>query len=127
MAFELGVDFGCRSFSEGEGKSKKFLILEKERYKYQRALSDLSGSDIRNHNNEPENVVREVRNWFLETTSCRPSSGTVIWEHFNEFMADFYQKREEQGYKDKDLEIMPTREYLDFIEEWLKDRGIAKS
>jgi hypothetical protein len=126
MAFELGVDYGCRSFAEGEARSKRFLILEKERYKYQRALSDLSGSDIKNHNNEPEDIVREVRNWFLETASCRPPSGTVVWEHFNEFMADFYQKREEQGYKDKDLQVMPTQEYVTFAREWLEDRGIAK-
>ncbi len=85
MAFELGIDFGCRSFAEGDASSKKILILEKERYRYRRALSDLSGSDIKNHNNEPQDAVREVRNWFRETTSSRPPSGTVIWDHFNVF------------------------------------------
>ena len=127
MAFELGVDFGCKLFAEGEAaKSKKFLILEKERFRYQKALSDLSGSDIRNHNNEPEDLVREVRNWFVEEiTSRRLPSGTRIWEDFNEFMAHFYEKREEQGYRAKDLEIMPTREYIEFIKEWLEERGIG--
>ena len=120
MAFELGVDFGCRTF--GDVESKKFLILEKERFRYQKALSDLSGSDIKNHNNEPEDLVREVRNWFVETTSSRLASGTLIWEHFNEFMADFFQKRKEQGYRGRDLETMPTQEYLDFIREWIENR-----
>ncbi len=127
MAFELGIDFGYRSFAGGEAESKKLLILEKERYRYQKALSDLSGSDIRSHSNEPENIVHQVRNWFRETTSGRLPSGTTVWEHFNEFMADFYQRREEQGYKDKDLQLMPTREYIDFIQEWLEDKGIATS
>lgn len=127
MAFELGIDFGCRSFAEGDAKSKKILVLEKERYRYQRALSDLSGSDIKDHNNEPEVVVREVRNWFRETAAGRPPSGTVIWDHFNVFMTDFYQAREEQGYKDKDLELMPTLEYVDFIEEWLQNKDIINS
>jgi hypothetical protein len=123
MAFELGVDFGCKLFTEGGvAKLKTFLILEKERYRYQRVLSDLSGSDIRNHNNEPEDLVREVRNWFVEEISSRhPPSGTKIWEDFNEFMADFYEKREEQGYRAKDLEIMPTREYIEFTKEWLEE------
>jgi hypothetical protein len=120
MAFELGMDYGCRVF--GEGESKKFLILEKERYTYQKALSDLSGSDIKNHNNEPEAIVREVRDWFVQTTSSRLPSGTVIWLDFNEFMADFYQKRYEQGYRGRDLESMPTQEYVDFIKEWLENR-----
>ncbi len=122
MPFELGIDFGCRSFAEGDAKFKRFLILEKERYRYQRALSDLSGSDISNHNDEPEDIVHAVRNWFRGMSSRKPPSGTVIWEDFNEFMADFYQAREEQGYKDKDLQLMPTREYVDFVEEWLKVR-----
>lgn len=127
MAFELGIDFGCRSFAEGDAKSKKILVLEKERYRYQRALSDLSGSDIKDHNNEPEVVVREVRNWFREMATGRPPSGTVIWDHFNVFMTDFYQASEEQGYKDKDLELMPTLEYRDLIEEWLQNKGIISS
>lgn len=127
MAFELGIDFGCRSFASGDAKSKKLLILEKERYRYQKALSDLSGSDIRNHDNEPESLVHQVRNWFRETTSGSAPSGTVIWEHFNEFMADFYQRREKQGYKDKDLQLMPTGEYIDFIQEWLEDKRIDTS
>lgn len=127
MAFELGVDFGCRAFAEGETKLKKILVLEKEKYRYRRALSDLSGSDIQEHNNEPADIVREVRNWFRETTPGRVPSGTVIWDHFNVFMTDFYQTREEQGYKDKDLELMPTLEYLDFIEDWLQDKGITKA
>lgn len=127
MAFELGIDFGCRSFAGGDARSKKLLILEKEHYRYQKALSDLSGSDIRSHSNEPENIVHQVRNWFREMTSARPPSGTVVWEHFNEFMADFYQRREEQGYRDRDLQLMPTREYVDFIQEWLEDNSIATS
>lgn len=122
MPFELGIDFGCRQFAQGNAKHKRFLILEKERYRYQRALSDLSGSDIGSHNNEPEDVVHAVRNWFREIVSHSPPSGTVVWEHFNEFMADFYQARKEQGYKDKDLQLMPTREYINFIEEWLEDK-----
>lgn len=87
----------------------------------------MSGSDIKDHNNEPADIVREVRNWFRETTFGRPPSGTVIWDHFNMFMSDFYQAREEQGFKDKDLELMPTLEYVDFIEEWLQEKGIVNS
>jgi len=127
MAFELGVDFGCKSFAGGDAKSKKLLILEKEQYRYQKALSDLSGSDIRNHDNEPESLVHQVRNWFRGITSGRSPSGTVIWEHFNEFMADFYQRREEQGHRHKDLQLMPTGEYIDFIQEWLENKSIAAS
>ena len=78
---------------------KKCLILEKERYRYQKALSDLSNSDIKSHNDKPENIVRQVRNWFVENVLRKADSGTKIWGKFNEFMADFYQIRKEEGYK----------------------------
>ncbi len=120
MPFELGVDIGCRFFKGGQARDKKCLVLEKEKYRYQKALSDMSGSDIKHHNNEPEELVRQVRNWFVENEIQHADSGTKIWEIFNEFMADFYQKRQDEGFKDRDLEMMPTPEYIRFIKEWLK-------
>ncbi len=119
MPFELGVDIGCRRYKGGLTDQKKCLVLEKERYRYRKALSDLSGSDIKNHNNEPEEIVRQTRSWFVENENPRADSATQIWESFNEFMADFYHKREEEGYKDKDLEMMPIPEYILFIKDWL--------
>jgi len=127
MPFELGVDIGCRFFKEGRARNKKCLILEKEKYGYQKALSDMSGSDIRNHNDEPEELVRQVRNWFVENEIQHAKSGTRIWQTFNEFMADFYQKRQDEGFKDRDLETMPLPEYIRFIREWLKEKKRIKA
>jgi hypothetical protein len=124
MPFELGIDIGCRLFAPGEAQTKKCLILEQERFRYQRALSDLSGSDIKTHNNNPEELVRVVRNWFVEVEVLHAPSGTRIWEHFNEFMADFYMQRQAEGYRDRDLDIMPIPEYIAFMQEWLEEKGI---
>jgi hypothetical protein len=118
MPFELGMDIGCRFFKGGLASEKKFLVLEKEKYRYQKALSDLSGFDIKSHENDPETLVRQVRNWFVENEIQHADSGTKIWENFNEFMANFYEKREDEGFKDRDLEIMPTPEFIRFIQEW---------
>ncbi|MCY3868925.1 MAG: hypothetical protein OXG87_05160 [Gemmatimonadetes bacterium] len=120
MPFELGLDIGCRVFSNGPLSQKRCLILETEQYDYQKALSDLSNSDIKRHQNEPEEVIRQVRNWFIEVGIEGLPSGTVIWDQFNEFMADFYQKREAEGFRDKDLQMMPVPEYVGFIEEWVR-------
>lgn len=119
MPFELGVDIGCRRYKGGQTNKKKCLVLEKERHRYRKALSDLSGSDIKNHNNEPEEIVRQTRSWFVENENPRADSATRIWESFNEFMADFYQKRKKEGYKAKDLEMMPIPEYILFIKDWI--------
>ena len=120
MPFELGMDIGCKVFSRGLLKQKRCLILETEQYRYQRALSDLSNSDIKHHQNQPEEVVRQVRNWLVQIGFAGIPSGTAMWEEFNEFMADFYQKREADGYRDKDLQMMPVPEYVGFIQDWVE-------
>lgn len=127
MPFELGVDVGCRFFKEGRAGDKKCLILEKEKYRYQKALSDMSGSDIKNHNDEPEELVRQVRNWFIENEIQHADSGTKIWQTFNEFMADFYQERRDEGFKDRDLEMMPLPEYISFTRKWLREKKSIKA
>lgn len=120
MPFELGIEYGGRRFSHGRLRQKKCLILGKERYDFMKALSDLSGVDIKNHNNDSIEIVREVRNWFLETVGLRRvSSPTSIWFDFNEFMSDFYDKRKAEGFSDEDVNKMPVLEFIGFVEEWV--------
>lgn len=122
MSFELGVDIGYRIFKDGQTKNKKCLILEKEKYQYQKALSDLSSSDVKSHNNEPEEVIRQIRDWFVVNELERADSGTIIWDSFNKFMADFYLKRKKEGFREKDIQRMPTPEFIRFISEWIIER-----
>ncbi|MFL6236224.1 MAG: hypothetical protein ACJ76N_24040 [Thermoanaerobaculia bacterium] len=122
MPFELGIEYGCRTFSKGRLAEKRCLILEKARFDYMKALSDLSGVDIKSHNNEPKDVVREVRNWFVETVGLRSVvSATHIWVRFNKFMLDFYDERSGEGFTDEDLSFMPVPEFIDFIRRWLRN------
>jgi len=119
MPFELGLDIGCRMFSKDLLKYKRCLILEKEKYRYMKALSDISGCDIKDHDNEPMKLVQQVRNWFVETVGLkRAPSPTVIWYAFTDFTSDFYDKRKSEGFSDDDLNMMPIPEYIDFIREW---------
>lgn len=122
MPFELGVDIGCKIFKDGKAKDKKCLILEKEKYGYQKALSDLSNSDIKSHNNEPEEAIRQIRDWFVVNELESADSGTIIWDSFNKFMADFYLKREKEGFQEKDIQRMPIPEFIRFINEWIIER-----
>ena len=120
MPLELGLDIGCRKFMGSAWNKKKCLILESRQFRYQKAISDLSGSDIKKHNNKPENLVRQVRNWFVETAKIKACSSSIIWESFNEFMSDFYAKRKEEGYKSRDLQEMPMPELINFMRRWIK-------
>jgi hypothetical protein len=121
MPFELGIEYGCRQFGPDQLREKRCLILEKARYDYMRALSDLSGVDIKSHGNDPAKVVRAIHDWFVETIGLRNiNSPTQIWYKFNDFALDFYNRRESEGFSDEDLNMMPVPQYIDFMKEWVK-------
>ena len=117
MPFELGLDLGCRAFGSGQLSEKRCLILESERYRYQKVLSDISGNDIEAHHSAPETLVRRVRKWVYETTNRRVPSGTTIWQRYNEFYRSFEQALRAAGYDTQDIEDMPDVEFIDLIKE----------
>ncbi len=120
MPFELGIEYGCRRFSSGRLSGKRCLILAEQRHEYSKALSDISGLDIKSHENEPAQLVRKVRNWFVETVGLRSvDSATRIWFQFGDFASDFYDARKADGFSDEDLDMMPVPEYIDFIRDWV--------
>lgn len=120
MPFEIGLDLGCKLYHpDKKYRNKRSLILEKERYSYQKALSDMSNSDVKCHNGDPEDLVREVRNWFTELGCLGLESGSVIWDDYNLFAANFYQTKSSKGFKQKDIDKMPVPEFVAYIEDWL--------
>lgn len=121
MPFELGVDYGARRLGSSRLKKKRFLILEASAFDYKRALSDISGLDIKAHGNNPIKLVQAIRNWFVETVGATNLDGpTIIWYRFNDFAADFHAKRRAEGFSKDDLDMMPVPEYLDSVKTWLK-------
>lgn len=122
MPFELGIEYGCRRFGPEPLTRKKCLVLEKNQHEFHKAISDLSGIDIKHHNNEPSEVVRTIRNWFVETVGLgHVHSATRIWYRFMDFASDFYDTRTADGYSDEDLRMMPVPEYIDFIHRWVSE------
>jgi hypothetical protein len=121
MPFELGVDYGSRRFASARFRKKRYLILEEQAYNYKRALSDISGLDIKHHGNNPIKIVQAVRNWFVENVGLQGvESPTVIWYRFNDFAAAFDAKRRADGFSKDDLNMMPIREYLRFMKNWIR-------
>ncbi len=90
MPFELGLDIGARHFGNFYLKSKRLLILDREKYRYQQFLSDISGQDISSHDESVETVIEKVRNWLnSQKIAPEPLIGPAkIFESFNEFIAD---------------------------------------
>jgi hypothetical protein len=120
MPFELGLDVGCRLFKAGRSSEKRCLILEAERYRYQAALSDMSNSDIAAHGNDPVQAAREVRNWLRNEASLRAPGPALIWDRFNEFMADNYKQLQADGHSDRDIERLPVAELIGRMQAWVE-------
>lgn len=72
MPFELGLDLGAREYGSGYLKEKQLLILDKERYRFQRFLSDIAGQDIAAHNQSPAVLVEKVRSWLNTMRASGP-------------------------------------------------------
>lgn len=121
MPFELGLDVGCRLFRSGQASSKKCLILEAERYRYQAAISDLSNSDIAVHSNQPVKVVAAVRDWLNNEAALRAAGPTKVWSRFNDFMADNYVALKARGFSDEDVDRLPVGELIVCMRDWVKN------
>jgi len=124
MPFELGIDYGARRLGPSFMRSKCCLVLEEEPYAYQKALSDLSGVDIRSHGNQPAEVVRSVRDWFYDTCGMNDLDyPTVIWNRSTDFAADLLETRLAEGIPEdevvEDIERMTVSEYLNSIRAWV--------
>ena len=125
MPFELGIDVGCRLFGKGRWQQKRCLVFEKERYRYQAAISDLAGSDIAVHNADPQSIVKEMRNWLHSQVGLRAPGPATIWGGFVDFMADNYDDLKQRGFSDRDIEELPVNELTECIEKWVARRGVA--
>lgn len=87
MPLELGIWLGARRFGTGQRK-KACLILDAEKFRYQRFVSDIAGQDPTPHGDDPLQVVRAIRDW-LQTIhpSRRLPGGDEYVRRFEAFLA----------------------------------------
>ena len=64
MPLELGIFLGARKFGGGRQRQKRCLVLDRERFRYQAYLSDISGQDIKEHADDPAKAIKAVRDWL---------------------------------------------------------------
>jgi len=126
LPFEFGIDYGARIFGSDPLNTKKHLILEKDPYNYKIAISDISGVDIKIHQDEPDEIVRAVRDWFYDTVSINEADYTkVIWNRFIDCSTALFDKYKANGLSDdevvEEIRKMPIAEYLDFVKLWVSE------
>lgn len=90
MPFELGLFLGAKKYGGPLQRRKSCLILDTDRYRYQSALSDISGQDIHKYDAaRPVQLACRIRDWLKAQSAARTIPGTLaIQRKFHRYLAD---------------------------------------
>ncbi len=118
MPLELGLFLGAARFGGKRQKEKLCLILDRERFRYQKFCSDIAGQDISVHRDEPETAIKVVRNWLAAAVADILPGGTRIADRYKLFQdqlpvicGTFYLRVDELTFID----------FRNMVIEWLKE------
>ena len=119
MPFELGIDFGLRKCGSEHLQSKQFLILEAIKYDYMKALSDISGFDIKVHGNSTKKLFECLYSWSSETLKINgqapPLKLFYDYTDFNTYL--FEEKLNSLGTEELAVNYIENISIPEFIQE----------
>ena len=119
MPLELGVFLGAKRFGGKQHKSKNCLIMDREQYRYQSFISDISGHDIQSHDGDPNTLITRVRNWLNNASGRRTiPGGKEISRRFHLFEEDLPGMCEEARIE---IDELTYNDYSTFISAWLQE------
>jgi hypothetical protein len=120
MPLELGLFLGATAYGNDRNRGKQCLILDRDRFRYQKFCSDLSGQDIRAHFFKPAKAIGVVRDWLSIPAAKRSvviPSGSKIADRYQRFETELPEWCHR-------LQLVPREitftDQARLIEEWLK-------
>lgn len=118
MPFELGIFYSAKHFGSAQQKRKHCLVLEKEKYRYQKFISDIAGIDVTPHKHAQKTLILAARNWLV-TASRRTSipAGEAIHKRFKRFNSSMQKLCQERSI---DYDSMPFVELVNNMSDWLR-------
>lgn len=85
LPFEMGIAYALKNIVSKD-KAYGFYILDGKRHRIKQTLSDLSGFDVKIHNNDTEKLIKIVVEWFHSAPSSynlpTPKDVTEIFRLF---------------------------------------------
>lgn len=88
MPLELGIFLGAKRYGGDKHRDKRCLVLDRERYRFQKFCSDIAGSDIKAHDNDTGKTIRIVRDWlrqWVRAPNAVIPGGATIYKRYQEF------------------------------------------
>ncbi len=120
MPLELGIFLGATKFGSVKQQRKLSLILDRDRYRYQKFISDISGQDVKSHDNRPELSVRQVRDWLdnspVDQGLTKPG-GKKMTGRYEQFMNELPELCEELHLH---LGELTFNNFTTILVEWLR-------
>jgi hypothetical protein len=126
MPMELGLHLGAKLFGDNRQKAKRALIMDADRHRYDRMLSDISGQDIEVHAENVDQMIACVRNWLSDGRphSARPLRGAQVlqreYARFKTGIGAFLK-----GHRLDPLSRLTHSDYVFAVREWLETRAAA--
>ena len=85
MPLELGLFLGAQHFGVKRHRDKVSLILDIERYRYQKFISDIAGQDPAAHAGDPAQAITAVRDWLRDYSASTVPGGAKIVDRYAAF------------------------------------------
>ncbi len=119
MPLELGFFLGAARFGSERDRQKRCLVLDRESYRYRSFCSDISGQDIRAHNDEPRDAIRAVRDWLSSHRSgVLIPGGKAVFGRYELFRVQLPQQSREVKLDHRELTF---GDYTRLVVGWLTE------
>lgn len=119
MPLELGFFLGAARYGSERDRQKRCLVLDRESYRYRSFCSDISGQDIRAHNDEPRDAIRAVRDWLSSHRSgVLIPGGKAVFERYGRFRAQLPQQSRDVRLDHRELTF---GDYTRLVVGWLTE------
>lgn len=117
MPLELGMFLGAKRFGSKVQNKKNCLIMDVEKYRYQKYMSDIAGKDIKAHSNDISKVIKIIRDWLVSYNNALIPGARKIHEKYLDFLQQLPQQCRELDLVPVDLTFV---DYRLLAEAWLE-------
>lgn len=116
MPFELGIDIGCLCYYK---KDKSILIMDEKPYRYQKAISDLSGVDVICRGTDEKGIINAIRKW-VNSEYVRMPGCSSIWGWYKGDFWEFVNRKAPEKDQTQDEVFNDIGLFKDFTQLFFK-------
>lgn len=116
MPLELGIFLGAKRYGGRDHKLKRLLVMDVDRFRYQKFVSDLSGVDIHEHGGDPIRALHETRDWLANVSRRQLPSANRVANIYAAFCIDLPALAAELDF---DPANIPYVDFERFVASWL--------